>query len=172
MSSKHPHRYMTPEDWQALRRALDPEASQRLDDIYRGQGVIVVPGGQGAGPSVRLPTERMTGFSEVHNDDQVFRIRMNVKHFRQEELSILIRDDERIVVHGTHTERPDAEDDESTISREFWRQYVLPKNVDLSRVTAQFSDDGILQIKVMKFPQQEDAERVIPISIVDPSVNT
>nr|KAG5703316.1 hypothetical protein BaRGS_025558 [Batillaria attramentaria] len=150
---------MTPEDWQALRRALDPEASQRLDDIYRGQGVIVVPGGQGAGPS-------------VHNDDQVFRIRMNVKHFRQEELSILIRDDERIVVHGTHTERPDAEDDESTISREFWRQYVLPKNVDLSRVTAQFSDDGILQIKVMKFPQQEDAERVIPISIVDPSVNT
>nr|KAG5703317.1 hypothetical protein BaRGS_025559 [Batillaria attramentaria] len=96
---------------------------------------------------------------------------MDVSHFRQEELNLILKDEERLVVHGTHMERPDTQQDPGTISREFFRQYILPKDCDRNGITAQFSNDGVLLIKVRKRPHKPQPAREVRIALVEPAAN-
>lgn len=57
------------------------------------------------------------------NNEKEFRVGLDVKHFRPEELKVTTKDN-RIIVHARHEERPD---EHGYIMRDFSRQYVLPK---------------------------------------------
>lgn len=57
------------------------------------------------------------------NNEKEFRVGLDVRQFKPEEINIKTRDN-RVVVHGKHEERPD---EHGFIMREFTRQYVLPK---------------------------------------------
>lgn len=60
---------------------------------------------------------------QVVNDDKEFRVGLDVKQFKPEEINIKTKDN-RLIIHAKHEERPD---EHGFIMREFTRQYVLPK---------------------------------------------
>nr|KAG5692633.1 hypothetical protein BaRGS_003523 [Batillaria attramentaria] len=113
------------------------------------------------GPSsgVRRPPQS-SGMSEVVNNENEFRIGLDVRHFKPEELKVTTKDN-RIVINAKHEERPD---EHGYIMREFTRQYVLPKDVDPNTVTSGLSRDGVLTIKAPKKALKAPEERAIPIT--------
>ena len=65
-------------------------------------------------------------FFQVVNNEKEFRVSMDVQHFRPEEISIKTKDN-RLIISARHEER---QDEHGFITREFTRQYVLPRVVD------------------------------------------
>ncbi|XP_025099080.1 alpha-crystallin A chain-like [Pomacea canaliculata] len=109
-------------------------------------------------PRMQRPPQA-SGMSEVVNDEKEFRMSLDVKHFKPEEINVKTRDN-RVVIEAKHEERPD---EHGFIMRQFTRQYVLPKDVDPNAVTSTLSPDGMLTIKAPKKALPETEERVIPI---------
>jgi crystallin, alpha B len=95
------------------------------------------------------------------NDD--FKVALNVKSFKPEEISVKVKGRE-IIVEGTHEER---EDEFGFVSRQFTRRYVVPEEFDLDTVATFLDSEGKMIIKAEK-PKSavESNERVIPIERV------
>ncbi|XP_076444494.1 alpha-crystallin B chain-like [Babylonia areolata] len=130
------------------------------DDFFRPFSVMY-PRGYGP-PMQQAPVQppQQTGVSEVVNTDQEFRVSMDVQHFKPDEINIKTRDN-RLIISAHHEERPD---EHGFISREFTRQYVLPKDVDPGAVTSSLSRDGRLTLKAPKMALEAPKERIIPIT--------
>lgn len=62
-------------------------------------------------------------FLQVSNDDEEFRITLDVSSYSPEEITVKTKNS-RIVVHAKHEER---EDEFGFVEREFKRKYILPK---------------------------------------------
>ncbi|KAL8581786.1 hypothetical protein ACOMHN_043204 [Nucella lapillus] len=110
--------------------------------------------------SHRMQMPVQSGISEVVNNEKEFRVTMDVQHFRPDEVNIKTKDN-RVIIQAHHEER---EDDHGFISREFTRQYVLPKDVDPDSVTSSLTRDGVLTLKAPKVSLEAPKERVIPIT--------
>nr|KAG5708946.1 hypothetical protein BaRGS_009355 [Batillaria attramentaria] len=93
--------------------------------------------------AVRRPPQS-TGMSEVVNNENEFRVGLDVRHFKPEELKVTTKDN-RVIINAKHEERPD---EHGYIMREFTR---------LSR-------DGVLTIKAPKKALAAPEERAIPIT--------
>ncbi|XP_008486790.1 protein lethal(2)essential for life-like [Diaphorina citri] len=66
-----------------------------------------------------------------------------------------------ILVEGKHEEK---EDEHGFISRQFKRRYLLPKDVEIEKVTSSLSSDGVLTITAPKRTlQDKTTERPVPI---------
>lgn len=95
-----------------------------------------------------------------------FKVNLNVKSFRPEEIAVKIKDHE-IIVEGKHEER---EDEYGIVSRQFTRRYTLPAEFDPDTVATFLNADGVMTIKAVKpKPIIESNERVIPIERVPPT---
>jgi len=105
------------------------------------------------------------GLTEVINNENEFKVRLDVSHFKVEELTVKTVND-RLKIHAKHEERPD---DHGSIQREFTRQYILPKDINIDTVTSSLSPEGILTIRAVKKVLGDSNERVIPIIKGDPS---
>lgn len=110
-------------------------------------------------------TQNVAGFSEVVNNENEFKVRLDVSHFRIDEITVKTVDD-RLKIHAKHDER---QDDHGFIQREFTRQYLLPKDIDHETVTSSFSPEGILTIRALKKAIEGKNERHIPIIKGDPA---
>ncbi|XP_052276402.1 uncharacterized protein LOC127875388 isoform X2 [Dreissena polymorpha] len=95
----------------------------------------------------------------VVNDDEEFRITLDVSSFSPDEITLKTKNS-RVVVHAKHGERMDAY---GIIEREFKRQYILPTDVDPNEVTSSLSANGILTLKAPKIRKDNSKERIIPI---------
>lgn len=62
-------------------------------------------------------------FCQVVNDDEEFRITLDISNFSPDEITLKTKNS-RVVVHAKHAERADVH---GLIEREFRRQYILPK---------------------------------------------
>ncbi|XP_025098296.1 alpha-crystallin A chain-like [Pomacea canaliculata] len=99
--------------------------------------------------------------SEVTTTDNDFFVRIDVKHFTPQEITVGARG-QSLNIHARHGER---QDEHGIISREFTRQYMLPRHVDKSAVTCSVSPDGVLTIKAPKLAQGNGSqERIVPIT--------
>uniref|UniRef100_A0A914WXF0 SHSP domain-containing protein n=1 Tax=Plectus sambesii TaxID=2011161 RepID=A0A914WXF0_9BILA len=76
-----------------------------------------------------------TGFSDVHNDAKQFAVRLDVSHFKPEE-----------------------------VTRSFVRKYSLPGECNLEQVKSQLSHDSVLTVSAPKVVIKGKPERLIPIS--------
>nr|KAG5708948.1 hypothetical protein BaRGS_009357 [Batillaria attramentaria] len=112
------------------------------------------------GPGILKCPPQSSGMSEVVNNENEFRIGLDVRHFKPEELKVTTKDN-RVIINAKHEERPD---EHGYIKREFTRQYVLPKDVDPSTVSSGLSSDGVLTIKAPKKALEAPQERSIPIT--------
>uniref|UniRef100_A0A6B2E8U6 Putative heat shock protein 23 n=1 Tax=Phlebotomus kandelakii TaxID=1109342 RepID=A0A6B2E8U6_9DIPT len=92
--------------------------------------------------------------------DEGFHMKVDVKQFKPEEISVKIVDDQ-VVVEAKHEER---EDENCYVSRHFVRRYVLPKDCNSNELVSKISSDGILTLSAPPLTKSlESKERVIEI---------
>lgn len=96
-----------------------------------------------------------------------FKVSMDVKLFKPEEVSVKVKD-RQIIVEGKHEER---QDEIGFVSSQFSRRFIVPEEFDLDTVSTCLSAEGKLTIKAEKpKPAVESSERVIPIQRLPSSV--
>lgn len=100
-----------------------------------------------------------TGSSVVSSSKDEFKVNLDVKQFKPEEISVKIMENS-VVINGKHEER---QDEHGYISREFQRRYVLPADVDPKLVQSTLSSDGVLSVSAPKKQPAIENERSIPI---------
>lgn len=94
----------------------------------------------------RLNPASTSGLSHIQNDENNFKVNLDVQQFKPNEVSVKIADG-YIVVDGKHEERSDQH---GFISRQFTRRYQVPDNVDPNMITSTLSSDGVLSIAAPK----------------------
>lgn len=109
----------------------------------------------------RHQATRSSGISNILNNQEGFKVNLDVQQFKPEEINVKMIDN-FVVVEGNHEER---EDEHGFISRKFLRKYKLPDDVDPDAVISKLSSDGVLSIEGAKKVQSLPAkERVIHIT--------
>ncbi|KAG9351491.1 hypothetical protein JZ751_022741 [Albula glossodonta] len=104
-------------------------------------------------PRINKQLER--GFSQVDNEDDWYRVQLDVCQFMPDELSVRTVDN-LLEVSGRHAQRLDQH---GFVSREFTRTYILPLGVDPLLVQVSLSHDGILCIQAPR--KSDDLEPAI-----------
>lgn len=101
--------------------------------------------------------------SKVDNQGDYFRVTLDVQHFRPNEITVKIANDQ-ILVEGRHEER---KDEHGFIARHFTRRYTLSPSCKSEDVTSNLSSDGILTVTARKKSDEEmkKNEIVIPIRL-------
>lgn len=109
-----------------------------------------------------------SGLSEVKDEADKFKVMLNVKHFKPNEISVKTVDN-TIVIHGKHEEKTD---EHGFVSREFTRRYLLPEGTEAEKVVSKLTADGILTIEAPKkaIEPPKSNERVIPVTLEKPAV--
>ncbi|CAG5136226.1 unnamed protein product [Candidula unifasciata] len=144
------------EDFAVLRLAdelLDP----RYSLMVRASG-----DGNRPAPSRSLVGVGRPGESEIHNTDKEFRVRLDLHHFRPEEVNIT-SDNVKIVINAKHEEK---EDNHGFVTREMTRIYKLPPDVDAKSVTSTMNGQGVLTIRVAKRAPEAPKEIQIPVNFL------
>lgn len=108
----------------------------------------------------RAPSLRWDGEENLSNPKDGFQVALNVENFKPEEISVKVIDN-TIIVEAKHEER--SEDNESYVSRQFSRRYVLPDEYNMKDVISKLSADGILTVKVPPKHLDEQSFRKIDI---------
>jgi HSP20 family molecular chaperone IbpA len=80
--------------------------------------------------------------NSVETGDKRFRVTFDVSQFKPEEICVSTENN-KLVVHAKHEEAGSG----SNVSREFKRQFDIPKHVDSQKLISTLSKDGILQIE-------------------------
>ncbi|KAE9547943.1 hypothetical protein FO519_008842 [Halicephalobus sp. NKZ332] len=99
------------------------------------------------------------GVGEVVNNDEKFKVEIDVSHFLPEELTVNVVESQ-LTIEGKHEEKSDKY---GKIERHFVRKYDLPPNTKPEDVTSELSKDGILTIQSAKKAIEESKVRNIPI---------
>lgn len=108
----------------------------------------------------RAPSLRWDGEENLTNPKDGFQVALNVENFKPEEISVKVADN-TVIVEAKHEER--SEDNESYVSRQFSRRYVLPDEYNIKDVVSTLSADGILTVKVP--PKHLNEENIQKIDI-------
>ncbi|EJW73983.1 small heat shock protein [Wuchereria bancrofti] len=98
-------------------------------------------------------------FGEIVDEKESFGIRLDVSHFRPEELSVKMQDG-RLFVEGHHEEQNDQY---GSVERHFIRKYTIPKTVLQDSLESQLSDQGVLRITAKKKAIENSQFTNIPI---------
>lgn len=112
-----------------------------------------------------LNQQLASGASEVTNNADEFGVKLDVRHFKPEEVEVKVQD-HNLTIHGKHEERSD---EHGYITREFTRRYVMPENVKMDQLSSTLSGNGVLAIKAPKEapkPAVKDKAKTIPIQFV------
>lgn len=108
----------------------------------------------------RAPSLRWDGEENSSNPNDGFQVALNVENFKPEEVTVKVVDN-TIIVEAKHEER--SEDNESYVSRQFSRRYILPNEYNIKDVVSTLSADGILTVKVPPKHLDEKSARRIDI---------
>ncbi|VVC38137.1 Hypothetical protein CINCED_3A024169 [Cinara cedri] len=95
---------------------------------------------------MRLVAAPKSGLSQIHNNEEGFKVNLDVQQFKPDEVNVKVVDD-YIVIDGKHEERVD---EHGFISRQFTRRYKIPENVDQKLIQSSLSSDGVLSIGAPK----------------------
>ncbi|CAN8004293.1 unnamed protein product [Ixodes hexagonus] len=98
----------------------------------------------------------------VASDPDKFALRVDVRHFAPEEITVKTVDN-CVVVHGKHEEKSD--DAGSYVKREFTRRYVLPDDVDPHTVTSSLSAGGLLAVEAPRKTPKKDVGKSVAITV-------
>lgn len=127
---------------------LDLQQQEEPQTLWRGIYV----------PRLQQPP-RHSGMSQVSNNDNEFRMMVDVSHFKPDEINVKTVD-RNVIITGKHEER---QDEHGFIQRQFSRKYLLPEDVDPNTITSSLSDEGVLTVKAPKLAIEGSKERTIPV---------
>ncbi|GJQ72446.1 hypothetical protein Trydic_g3522 [Trypoxylus dichotomus] len=103
---------------------------------------------------------QMNVLSQISQDKDKFQVNLDVQHFRPEEITVKITEDNMITIEGKQEEK---EDEHGYISRQFVRKYHLPKGHDVQNIQSKLSSAGVLTITAPKVGTVSTKDRIIPI---------
>lgn len=124
-------------------------------------------------PAFRLLHQDMVGRlaqpHEIDEDPHItedgIEVNLNVEHYRPDEI-VVTTEKGFVTVRGKHEER---RDDRGFVSREFTRRYSLPECCSAENIVSSFSTDGVLRVKALKTPLNQDgSERSVPVQMTGP----
>lgn len=136
----------------------DPFRRQRslFDDFWRSDPFDwVIPSRSGG--VYRVPY--WEGEKYLSTPEDGFQVSLNVKHFKPEEVSVKVADN-NVIIEAKHEER---NEDDSYISRHFSRRYTLPDDCSIKDIVSTLSADGILTIRAP--PKEIDTKNARNIHI-------
>lgn len=96
----------------------------------------------------------------IIQDKHKFQLKIDVKDYKPEEISIKTVEGNAIQIEAKHEEKQDG--GRAYISRQFVRKFVLPKGHDIKKAVSNLSADGVLIITAPKI-MEVIAEKEIPI---------
>lgn len=108
----------------------------------------------GPGETSSHPTPQSSGMIENSQKVLNFRVRLDVRQFRPNEVMIE-HNGVLVSVHGKHVERSD---EHGFISREFTRKYEIPADVDPKKMTCFWHPNNVLIIKAPRDSRQRSLE--------------
>lgn len=99
--------------------------------------------------------------SAISNENDKFKISLDVQQFRPNEITVKTTKSE-VIIEGKHEERAD---EHGYISRQFVRKYKIPDYCDPDSVTSSLTKDGVLIITALKkcLGIKSEQEKIIPI---------
>lgn len=103
---------------------------------------------------------RQQDATAVIQDKDKFQVKLNVKHFSPQEITVKTLDGNCVQIEGKHEEH---EPNKGFISRQFMRRFVLPEGHDLKDVVSSLSSDGTLTVTAPRKVLHGEEERVIPV---------
>ncbi|XP_045770990.1 heat shock protein 67B1-like isoform X2 [Maniola jurtina] len=145
------------------------------DDVPRPITTITDSDFEDPSPWFRFPpfgnifaplTKLFSSFADIgpriEIDDDKFRVIVNVKEYKKEDLKVKVKGD-FILVQGAHEAK---HDDHDLFASQFFHTYSLPLNASASDVTATLTSDGYLDVIAPINGADENekaAEREVPI---------
>ncbi|XP_050669805.1 protein lethal(2)essential for life-like [Leptidea sinapis] len=105
---------------------------------------------------------------QIISDSEKYMVRLNVRHFKPEELKIKVKN-RYMIVEGKHK---DKEDDKRFIGNHFMQRFVLSPGVKQEEIKAVLNEKGILSISAPKHelpPPPPEIE--VPIEVIKPEHN-
>jgi len=159
-------------DW-TRPRLFDPGFDRAFDDPFFHRDLATIPSWAREG-SLAMPSSMMRESAllepppEIRDDSEKFQVRMDVSHFRPEEINVRVID-KYLEIEARHEETKDRNDigheEHGTIKRHFVRKYLLPDGVETPAVESSLDANGLLTIKAPKKPALEYTKRgrMIPI---------
>ncbi|CAD6192748.1 unnamed protein product [Caenorhabditis auriculariae] len=94
---------------------------------------------------------------QVTNDADKYGLKLDVSHFRPEELQVHL-DGRKLTVEGKHESRTEH----GSTQRSFVRSFLLPEDVDVAAVSSNLTNEGHLAIEAPKVATTRG--RAIPIT--------
>ncbi|XP_022080653.1 heat shock protein beta-2-like [Acanthaster planci] len=105
--------------------------------------------------------------SRVECDEHRFMVTLDVSEYRPEDVEVKVKDNKLTV----HAEQREGNTATGYVQREYYRQYTLPEDVDISRVKCYLSEKKILTVEIPRVPLTDTRERQIPIMMMDGNRN-
>jgi len=90
-----------------------------------------------------------------YNDQFEIQVRMDVAHFRPEEVSVVHDVSGSVLIEGRHEERNDGE---GHVSRAITRRYSLPNDIDTDQMTCTWNTEGLLTITAPRLQAVEEGK--------------
>lgn len=100
---------------------------------------------------------------QVNIDKDKFQANFDVQHFKPQEITVKVSDDNRSVT--IECEHEEKQDEHGQIYRHFLRKYVLPDDCDVKHLESKLSSDGVLSLTAPRLNKNKGIEnhRSIPI---------
>ncbi|KAK4872716.1 hypothetical protein RN001_014745 [Aquatica leii] len=95
----------------------------------------------------------------VTQDNHKFQVKMDLKHFTPEEITVKAVNEKTVVIEAKH----ESKDEKGSTSRQFLRQFVLPEGHDIKKLETKLSVNGVLTITAPTVNQPAIQDRVIPV---------
>ncbi|KAK5639886.1 hypothetical protein RI129_010697 [Pyrocoelia pectoralis] len=114
------------------------------------------------GTTDKFFVETCDGKESVIQDGDKFQVKLDVKNFTPEEITVKAIDESAIVIEAKH----EKNDENGSVSRQLFRKFLIPKGHDMKRVESVFSSDGILTITAPNKVEKVE-ERTIPITHIN-----
>ncbi|KAK4872764.1 hypothetical protein RN001_014793 [Aquatica leii] len=99
----------------------------------------------------------------VTQDKEKFQLKIDVKNFTPEEISVKTTDENALIVEAKH----ESQDEKGSVSRHYIRQFLLPDGHDIKKVETKLSGDGMLTITAPNKVQPAIEETAIPVTHVE-----
>lgn len=114
-------------------------------------------------PKIEEKDKQSNCKSLVKCNDNKFTVKLDVSHFKPEEIEVKLVDN-CLIVHGKHEEKMEDGETQGWVSREFTRRYLVPEECQFDKMTSTWSSNGVLTVEAPKKAIEcEPLEIKIPI---------
>lgn len=106
-------------------------------------------------------TQKVTGKeATVQADKNNFEVTLDMKQFAPEEISVKVIG-KHVVIEAKH----EKEDEFGSVSKQFIRKYLIPKQYDIDQLKSALSSDGVLKITtpIKQLESKKEDEKIIVI---------